>query len=184
MGGKARIRCLALRPPATDPQVESALNLGPTLQVDVGHAINSGTTLQVDVGHATVLVACRNVATRTAGAPNPAPPPPTCGRLNWSRSCTPHVGACIASAALRQQCVTRTPVREHPASSSWSCNLAWRRPTIRAFRAATLIPLLAHMRWPAPSLGLRLAGECGWIYHIRPCLQKRSGTSHRMLRHK
>ena len=45
-------------------------------------------------------------------------------------------------------------------------------------------PHPAHMRWLAPSLGLRLAVECGWIYHIRPCLRKRSGTSHRMLRRK
>ncbi len=74
MCGKAQMRCLALRPPATDPQVEHALSLGPTLQVDVGHA--------------TDLVACRNVTTLIAGVHNPASTL-TCGRLHRSRSCTP-----------------------------------------------------------------------------------------------
>ena len=61
MGGKAQMRCLALRPSATDSQAEFALNLGPALLVDVGHA--------------TAFVACRNAAILTAGVRNSAPTP-------------------------------------------------------------------------------------------------------------
>ena len=61
MGGKAQMRCLALRPPDTVSQIEYALNLEPILLVDVGHV--------------TVIVACRNATTLTAGVRNYVPIP-------------------------------------------------------------------------------------------------------------
>ncbi len=137
------MRCLALRPPAIDPQVESALNLGQTVQVDVGHAINLGPTLLVDVGHATVLVACRNVATRTAGG-HTSVPTPYLWALPLEAKHSLLVGVSIGDAALRQQCVTCPTGQEHPDASNWSGNLAWRRTPIRVARASTLIQLHSH----------------------------------------
>ena len=76
------MRCVALRPPETDLQVESALNLEQILLVGVGCATDH--------------VARRNASSQIAGVRNQVTTP-TCGRLHSSH----HVGACIASAALR-----------------------------------------------------------------------------------
>ncbi len=92
----------------------------------------------------------------------------SCGRLHRKRSCTPvqrNAGDSL-----------RTPGSQHQL----------RKPSLAQTTypgASGSNPHPAHMRWPAPSLGLRLAGWCDGVYHTNPCLQKRSGTSHRMLRH-
>ncbi len=93
--------------------------------------------------------------------------PPMSGRLHRSRSIAPAMRNLPGRARtpgcqqqFRQPSLAQTTNPDNPGSS----------------------PYLARPRWPAPSLGFRLAVECGWIYHIRPCLQKRSGAGHRMLR--
>ena len=123
MGGKAQMRCLALRPPDTVSQIEYALNLEPILLVDVGHA--------------TVLVACRNVATRTAGG-HTSVPTPYLWALPLEAKHSLLVGVSIGDAALPptmwaaalqpqhcgEQCVTCPTGQEHPDASSSSGHLA------------------------------------------------------------
>ncbi len=71
----------------------------------------------------------------------------------------PSVGASIGSAVARQCNVTQAIACEHPRRSNWSGNLAWRRQSIRVFRASALITLCWHtaasaMPTPTPEGGV------------------------------